>query len=426
MFDSLSDRFDGIFKRLRGHGRLERGRRRRGPPRDPPRPPRGRRQLQGRRATWSARIRERCVGAELTRRSTRPSRSSRSSTRSSIATLGGETLRITYASKPPDRRADGRPAGLGQDDQLGQAGPLVQAAGPQPAAGRRRPAAPGRRRAAAHARPPDRRARCSAEAVATPVDAWPRGRAWPRPGGSGSDVLIVDTAGRLAIDAELMDAGPSHLRGRRARLHVPRRRRHDRPGRGHRRRGLPRRRSRSTASSSPSSTATPAAAPRCRSRRSSASRSPSPRPARSSTTSTCSTPTAWPGASSAWATCSPSSRRPRRSSTKEEAEEAAAKLLEGEFTLDDFLEQMQQVKKMGPLGEPHRDDARAPQGAAERRDRRRRDRPGRGDHPLDDPRGAPQARAHRRLPPPAHRQRQRHRPPPRSTSSSSSSRRCRR
>ena len=34
----------------------------------------------------------------------------------------------------------------------------------------------------------------------------------------------------------------------------------------------------------------------------------------------------------------------------EEAEEAAARLLEGTFTLDDFLEQMQQVKKMGPLG----------------------------------------------------------------------------
>jgi signal recognition particle subunit SRP54 len=34
---------------------------------------------------------------------------------------------------------------------------------------------------------------------------------------------------------------------------------------------------------------------------------------------------------------------------KDEAEQAAAKLLEGQFTFDDFLEQMQQVKKMGPL-----------------------------------------------------------------------------
>ena len=35
---------------------------------------------------------------------------------------------------------------------------------------------------------------------------------------------------------------------------------------------------------------------------------------------------------------------------KDKAEEAAERLLEGEFTLDDFLEQMQQLKKMGPLG----------------------------------------------------------------------------
>jgi len=35
---------------------------------------------------------------------------------------------------------------------------------------------------------------------------------------------------------------------------------------------------------------------------------------------------------------------------KEQAEEAASRLLEGQFTLDDFLEQMQQLKKMGPLG----------------------------------------------------------------------------
>ena len=34
---------------------------------------------------------------------------------------------------------------------------------------------------------------------------------------------------------------------------------------------------------------------------------------------------------------------------KDEAEAAAAKLLEGDFTLDDFLDQMQQLKKMGPL-----------------------------------------------------------------------------
>jgi signal recognition particle subunit SRP54 len=34
---------------------------------------------------------------------------------------------------------------------------------------------------------------------------------------------------------------------------------------------------------------------------------------------------------------------------KDEAEKAAAKLMEGEFTLDDFLDQLQQLKKMGNL-----------------------------------------------------------------------------
>ncbi len=34
---------------------------------------------------------------------------------------------------------------------------------------------------------------------------------------------------------------------------------------------------------------------------------------------------------------------------KDEAEAAAAKILEGKFTLDDFLDQLQQVRKMGPL-----------------------------------------------------------------------------
>ena len=35
---------------------------------------------------------------------------------------------------------------------------------------------------------------------------------------------------------------------------------------------------------------------------------------------------------------------------QEQAEEAAARLMDGTFTLEDFLEQMQQIKKMGPIG----------------------------------------------------------------------------
>ena len=51
------------------------------------------------------------------------------------------------------------------------------------------------------------------------------------------DVVVVDTAGRLGIDAELMAAGRRHPRRRPARRDAVRRRRDDRPGRGqHRRR----------------------------------------------------------------------------------------------------------------------------------------------------------------------------------------------
>jgi signal recognition particle subunit SRP54 len=39
-----------------------------------------------------------------------------------------------------------------------------------------------------------------------------------------------------------------------------------------------------------------------------------------------------------------------RAFEKDQAEQAAAKLMDGAFTLDDFLDQMQQLKKMGPLG----------------------------------------------------------------------------
>ena len=42
--------------------------------------------------------------------------------------------------------------------------------------------------------------------------------------------------------------------------------------------------------------------------------------------------------------------RAKEAFDEDEAEAAATKLFEGQFTFEDFLEQMQQVKKMGPLG----------------------------------------------------------------------------
>ena len=81
---------------------------------------------------------------------------------------------------------------------------------------------------------------------------------------------------------------------------------------------------------------------------------------------------------------------------KERAEEI---LREGTFTLEDFLDQMQQVKKMGSIQNVIGMLPGHAERGAQGRDRRPRDHPDRGDHPVDDARRAPQARSHQRLAP---------------------------
>ena len=54
----------------------------------------------------------------------------------------------------------------------------------------------------------------------------------------GKDVLIVDTSGRLHVDAELMAELVAHPRRGQARRHAARGRRDDRPGRRQRRRAV--------------------------------------------------------------------------------------------------------------------------------------------------------------------------------------------
>ena len=91
----------------------------------------------------------------------------------------------------------------------------------------------------------------------------------------------------------------------------------------------------------------------------------------------------------------------------DQAAKAARKLSGqgGEFTLDDFLEQMQSGPQDGLDVQDHGDAARdgaVPRAARELR--RARDRPDPGDHPVDDARRAGQPEAHRRLPPGPHRE----------------------
>jgi signal recognition particle subunit SRP54 len=100
MFESLSDRFDAIFTRLRGKGRL------------------GEDDVDEvlreiRVALLEAdvnllvvrslvnRIREACVGADLAKSLTPAQQVIKIVNQELVQTLGGETLRITYAPRPP-------------------------------------------------------------------------------------------------------------------------------------------------------------------------------------------------------------------------------------------------------------------------------------------------------------------------------------
>src|SRR5215207_6044687 len=100
MFDSLSDRFEGIFTRLRGRGRLNEA--------DVDEVLREIRlalleadvNIRVVRGLVS-RIRERTVGIDLSQSLTPSQQVIKIVHEELIATLGGETLKITYASKPP-------------------------------------------------------------------------------------------------------------------------------------------------------------------------------------------------------------------------------------------------------------------------------------------------------------------------------------
>ena len=94
----------------------------------------------------------------------------------------------------------------------------------------------------------------------------------------------------------------------------------------------------------------------------------------------------------------------QREFDEEETRKAAAKMAEGEFGLDDFLAQLQQVRKLGSMKSLL---GMIPGMAQHRKELEMFDerevRPYRGDHPLDDARGTPQSEDHRRVAPRTHR-----------------------
>ena len=136
------------------------------------------------------RIRERAVGIELSEALNPASRSSRSSTRSSSAVLGGEVIKITYASRPPTVVLMAGLQGSGKTTNAAKLARWFKQQGRNPllvGADLQRPAAS----SSCAPRPPDRRAGVlRAGRPGRAAKASTRRRL-------GRDVLIVDTAGRL-------------------------------------------------------------------------------------------------------------------------------------------------------------------------------------------------------------------------------------
>ena len=200
MFDALSDRFDAIFTRLRGRGRL------------------GEAEVDEvlreiRLALLEAdvnfrvvkslveRVKEQCLGADLTKSLTPAQQVIKIVHQELVTTLGGETLRITYASRPPTVVLLAGLQGSGKTTTAAKLARWFKQQGRQPllaGADLQRPAAVEQLRVLGgqidvpvFSEPAD------------PVDVAARGVAEAQR--LGRDVLICDTAGRLHIDTEMMD-----------------------------------------------------------------------------------------------------------------------------------------------------------------------------------------------------------------------------
>ena len=200
MFESLSDRFEGIFRKLKGRGRL------------------GEREVEEvlreiRVALLEAdvnfkvvknlvgRIREECVGADLSGSLSPAQQVIKIVHQELIASLGGETLKITYASKPPTVVLLAGLQGSGKTTATGKLAKWFKQQGRNPlliGCDLQRPAAV-------------EQLRVLGGQVGVPVFSQPTDPVSVAKAGLeearrlGRDVMIVDTAGRLHIDEALMD-----------------------------------------------------------------------------------------------------------------------------------------------------------------------------------------------------------------------------
>jgi signal recognition particle subunit SRP54 len=202
MFESLSDRFEGIFGRLRGKGRLSDD--------DVDEVLR-----EVRVALLEAdvnvkvarsfvnRVREAAIGAELSKALNPAEQVIKIVHQALVDTLGGETMRITYASKPPTVVLMAGLQGSGKTTNSAKLARWFKQQGRQPllvGADLQRPAAVEQLKTLGRQIDvPVFGGESGGDPVATSAEGIEQARR------TGRDVVIVDTAGRLAIDAELMD-----------------------------------------------------------------------------------------------------------------------------------------------------------------------------------------------------------------------------
>jgi signal recognition particle subunit SRP54 len=200
MFDTLSDRFEGIFKRLRGKGRLNEA--------DVDAVPR-----EIRVALLEAdvnvsvvrqvvrRIREKTIGLDLSRSLSPSQQVIKIVNQELVDILGGETLRISYAPRPPTVVLMAGLQGSGKTTNAAKLARWFKQQGRNPllvGADLQRPAAV-------------EQLRTLGRQIDVPVFSQPgdpvetAGRGIDDARRLGRDVVIVDTAGRLAIDAEMME-----------------------------------------------------------------------------------------------------------------------------------------------------------------------------------------------------------------------------
>ena len=199
MFDSLSDRLGGVFKRLRGKGRLTQA--------DVD-------EVMGeiRTALLEAdvnvgvvrnvveRIRTQAVGAQVSEALDPGQQIVKIVNAELVAMLGGETLKITYASQPPTVVLMAGLQGSGKTTSAAKLASWFRSQGRNPllvGADLQRPAAVEQLRVLG--------AQLNVPVFSQPGDPVECARAGlAEARDKGRDVLIVDTAGRLAIDEEMM------------------------------------------------------------------------------------------------------------------------------------------------------------------------------------------------------------------------------